>query len=148
VKILAEEEKRRWFVTTYKSLMKKGRKFWRRWRTKGIGLPLQGKDYFQDDYRGRHARVLPTATMAQAYGLTVFVRYAEQFLFATSQAASVFAKATTDRSAFTKLEQHPQRHSRCSLGASADRQVFVAIPFLTEYSEMLEFDIHTGKVLP
>jgi hypothetical protein len=76
VKILAEEEKRRWFATTYKLLMKKCRKFWRRRRTKGIGLPLQGKDYFQDYYRGRHARVLPTATMAQAYGLTVFVRFA------------------------------------------------------------------------
>ena len=50
-------------------------------------MPLQGKDYFQDDYRGRHARVLSTATMAQAYGLTVFVRYAEQFLFAISRAA-------------------------------------------------------------
>ena len=52
--------------------MKKRRKFRRRWRTKGIGLPLQGKDYFQDDYRGRHARVLPTATMVQAYGLAIF----------------------------------------------------------------------------
>jgi hypothetical protein len=67
--------------------MKKCRKFWRRWRTKGIGLPLQGKYYFQDYYRGRHARVLPTATMAQARGLTVFVRYEEQFLFAISRAA-------------------------------------------------------------
>jgi hypothetical protein len=73
--------------------MKKCRKFWRRWRTKEIGSPLQGKDYFQDDYRGCHARVLPTATMAQAHGLTVFVRYEEQILFATSQAASAFAKA-------------------------------------------------------
>jgi hypothetical protein len=42
--------------------------------------------------------------MAQAYGLMI-----------ASQTAS----------AFTKLEQHPQRHSRCSLGASVDRQVFV-----------------------
>jgi hypothetical protein len=65
-----------------------------------MGLPLQGKDYFQDYYRGHHARVLPTATMAQAYGLTVFVRYAEQFLFAASQAASAFAKVSADRQVF------------------------------------------------
>jgi len=67
-------------------------------------LPLQGKDYFQDDYRGRHARVLSTAPMAQAYGLTVFVRYAEQFLFAISQATSAFAKALARQAS---VRHHP-----------------------------------------
>ena len=37
------------------------------------GLPLQGKNILWGCYRGRHARVLPTATMAQACGLTLFL---------------------------------------------------------------------------